>query len=190
MSHSAFITCLILFESHSSPLPPWTCRLHAYHIGTEYPFWFYIVAESVIKSAETMGGMSGATVNSSPVNPSTTVPHCKNGGGPRRTLTWAANHLMTLLQPLNSHSHTMVLNRTVTENGGCICKDDKWESSRLCLLALCALTLTSLRLTGIGQIAVLRVWRSICLPVAQQKLRHSSGWFLEFKQQALQRSTS
>lgn len=34
-----------------------------------------IVAESVIKRAETMARMSGATVNSSPVNPSTTVPH-------------------------------------------------------------------------------------------------------------------
>lgn len=36
-----------------------------------------IVAESVIKSAETMARMSGATVNSSPVNLSTTVPHRK-----------------------------------------------------------------------------------------------------------------
>lgn len=38
-----------------------------------------IVAESVIKSAETMARMSGATVNSSPVNPSTTVPHRGSG---------------------------------------------------------------------------------------------------------------
>ena len=38
-----------------------------------------IVAESVIKNAETMARMSGATVNSSPVNPSTTVPHRGNG---------------------------------------------------------------------------------------------------------------
>lgn len=38
-----------------------------------------IVAESVIKSAETMARMSGATANSSPVNPSTTVPHRGNG---------------------------------------------------------------------------------------------------------------
>lgn len=38
-----------------------------------------IVTESVIKSAETMARMSGATVNSSPVNPSTTVPHLGNG---------------------------------------------------------------------------------------------------------------
>lgn len=38
-----------------------------------------IVAESVIKSPETMARMSGATINSSPVNPSTTVPHRGNG---------------------------------------------------------------------------------------------------------------
>lgn len=166
----------MLFEAHSSPLAPWTCRLHAYHIGTEHPFWFCIVAESVIKSAETMGGMSGATVNSSPVNPSTTVPHCKNGGTTPHTYLSCKSSNDIIATTKFSFPHNGFKSHC---NGKwwVYCKDDKWESSRLCLLALCALTLTSLRLTGIGQIAMLRVWRSICLPVAQQKLRHSLGWF-------------
>lgn len=85
-----------------------------------------IVAKSVIKSGGTMARMSGATVNSSPVNPTTTVPHRGNGEPasmpmPHSQLK-AANHVKTLLQPVNAHSHTIALNHTLTENSGCIAK--------------------------------------------------------------------
>lgn len=70
------------FDSHQGPFLTsgpmnleFTCISHWHRVS----ILISIVAESVIMSAETMARMSGATVNSSPVNPSTTVPHRGNG---------------------------------------------------------------------------------------------------------------
>lgn len=90
---------------------------------------------------------------------------------------------MTLLWPAKAHSHTTALNHTITENGGWYCKDDKWESSLSFFFfffwAVCALNVTSLWFTGVGQI-VLLWFRSAkcCLPVAQQRVPNKLGALL------------
>lgn len=56
------------------------------------------------------------------------------------------------------------------ENGGCIAKMISGKAACV-FLALCALTVTSLWFTGIGQIVLLWVASAkCCLPVAQQRV--------------------
>lgn len=131
-----------------------------------------IVAESVIKSTETMGRMSGATVNSSPVNPSTTVPRRGNGSVIDYTpclLARCKSYYDISVTSKSSFPHNSFKSHTITENAGCIAKMIS-EKAACVFLALCALTVTSLWFTERGQIVLLWVWSTkCCLLVAQQR---------------------
>ncbi len=82
---------------------------------------------------------------------------------------------MTLLWPVKAHSHTIALNHTITENGGCIAKMIS-EKAACVFQALCALAVTSLWL---GQIVLLWVASAkCCLPVAQQRVADNFGALL------------
>lgn len=145
----------ILLEAHSSPLAPWTCTLHAYHIGTESPFWFPLwLTLSLRGQKQWLEWM--VPQQTAPLWIQAQQFHIA-GMGALVSALWLHSSCKSYNDIIVTSKSSFPHNSFKTHYNGkrwVYCKDDKWESS-LCLLAHCVLTVTSLWFTGIGQIVLL-----------------------------------